>query len=216
MDTRLDRKRRENSTANAAQKFPQRSTRPTAMLNARPADRCSLGTDGGNSSSLNAGHDASGRRQRTTPQKTKITKTTQTKIEDHTPAEWRMIIGKPETKPGHTAEFRQANHGVCIRIIDAFGNIVARVEGDGNDHEPKCLANMICEAPKVFAERDLLHAQNAALLAACEFGVKLCVAMAKDADPHIGLKRGESADFDATCDALDIFRAAIAAARGEK
>ena len=53
-----------------------------------------------------------------------------------------------------------------------------------------------------------------ALLAACEFGVKLCVAMARDADPHINLKRGESADFDAACDALDIFRAAIADAKG--
>ena len=50
------------------------------MLNARPADRCSLGTDGGNSSSLNAGHDASDRRQRTTPQKTKIMKTQIEKI----------------------------------------------------------------------------------------------------------------------------------------
>ena len=50
------------------------------MLNARPADRCSLGADGGNSSSLNAGHDASDRRQRTTPQKTKIMMTPNLKL----------------------------------------------------------------------------------------------------------------------------------------
>ena len=86
-------------------------------------------------------------------------------------------------------------------IVMTGGRIICRM-GEAPCHRQRAERELIASAP--------------ALLAACEFGVKLCVAMARDADPHINLKRGESADFDAACDALDIFRAALQAAKGGK